>query len=98
MPSYVILGKWTEQGLKKITDVPSRVKTANDMVTKAGGKMMTFYTMGQYDFVSMMEVPKDDDAMAIILCLDSMGNTQTMTMKAWSEAEASKLLTMPHPK
>jgi uncharacterized protein with GYD domain len=59
--------------------------------------MQVFYTMGEYDFVAVVEVPRDDDVMAILLCLGSMGNVRTTTMKAWTEAEAAKLLTAPHP-
>jgi uncharacterized protein with GYD domain len=33
---------------------------------------------------------------AIALCTGSMGNIRTTTMKAWTEAETTKLLTAPH--
>jgi uncharacterized protein with GYD domain len=53
--------------------------------------------MGKYDFVSIIEVPRDEDVMAILLCIGSMGNVRTTTMKAWTEAEAAKITTAPHP-
>ena len=56
------------------------------MIEKAGGKMQLFYTAGKYDFVMTVEIPKDDDLMATLLCTCSMGNTRTVTMKAWTEA------------
>jgi uncharacterized protein with GYD domain len=97
MPVFVVLGNWTEQGIRNVTEAPKRAKTAHDMVNKAGGKMQLFYTMGKFDFVSIVEVPKDDDVMAILLCLGSMGNIRTITLKAWTESDAAKLLTAPHP-
>jgi len=97
MAVFVMLGKWTDQGIRKITEAPNRAKLAHEMVNKAGGKMQLFYTMGKYDFVSIIEVPKDEDAMAILLCLGSMGNIRTTTMKAWIESEGAKLLTANHP-
>jgi uncharacterized protein with GYD domain len=97
LPVFVVLGNWTDQGIQKITAAPNRAKAVHDMVNKAGGKMQVFYTMGKCDFVAIIEVPKDEDAMAILLCLGSMGNVRTATMKAWTEAEAAKLLTAPHP-
>lgn len=97
LPVFVVLGNWTDQGIRKITEAPKRDQAVNEMVTKAGGKMEVFYTMGKYDFVSIIEVPKDEDAMAILLCVGSMGNVRTITMKAWTETEASKLLAAPHP-
>jgi uncharacterized protein with GYD domain len=59
--------------------------------------MQVFYTMGKYDFIAIIEVPKDDDVMAILLCIGSMGNVRTITMKAWTEAEAAKIITASHP-
>jgi uncharacterized protein with GYD domain len=53
--------------------------------------------MGKYDFVSIIEVPRDEDVMAILLCIGSMGNVRTTTMKAWTESEAAKIITAPHP-
>ncbi len=97
MPIFVVLGNWTDQGIKKVTEAPKRAKVTHDMVNKAGGKMQLFYTMGKYDFVAIIEVPKDNDVMAILLCLGSMGNIRTITMKAWAESDAAKLLTAPHP-
>ena len=67
------------------------------MVEKSGGKMQLFYTLGKYDFVMIVEVPSDEAVMAILLCLGSMGNVRTVTMKAWTEAEGAKVLQAPHP-
>ncbi len=96
-PVFVMLGKWTDQGIRKITESPDRAKAAHEMFNKAGGKMQLFYTMGKYDFVAILEAPKDEDVMAILLCLGSMGDIRTMTMKAWTESDAAKLLTAKHP-
>jgi uncharacterized protein with GYD domain len=97
LPVFVVLGNWTDQGMRNITEAPKRAKLANDMVEKARGKMQTFYTLGKYDFVAIIELPKDEDIMAILLCLGSMGNIRTTTMKAWTESEAAKMLSAPHP-
>ena len=97
LPIFVVLGNWTEQGIKNVKDAPNRAKVAKDMVEKAGGKMQTFYTLGKCDFVSIIELPKGDDVMAILLCLGSMGNVRTITMKAWSESQVAKMLATPHP-
>ncbi len=97
MPVFVVLGNWTDQGIRKVSDAPKRIKETRSMVEKAGGKMQLFYTMGRCDFVMIVEVPKDDDVMAILLCVGSMGNIRTTTMKAWTESDGAKLLTAPHP-
>ncbi len=97
LSNFIVLGNWTEQGIKNVAESPERVKAARKMVEKAGGKMQFFTTMGKYDFVLLVEIPKDEDMAAILLCTGSMGNVRTTTMKAWTEAEATKLLTAPHP-
>jgi uncharacterized protein with GYD domain len=97
LPFFVVLGNLTDQGIRKITEAPKRDKAVHNMVNKAGGKMQVFYTLGKYDFIAIIEVPKDEDIMAILLCIGSMGNVRTTTMKAWTEAEAAKIITAPHP-
>ena len=97
MPNFVVFGNWTDQGIKNVKDAPERIKKTHGMIEKAGGKMQLFYTAGKYDFVMTGEIPNDDDLMAILLCLGSMGNIRTTTMKAWTEAEGAKILTTPHP-
>jgi uncharacterized protein with GYD domain len=42
MPVFVLLGNWTDQGIRKITEAPKRAKAAHDMVNKAGGKNAAF--------------------------------------------------------
>jgi uncharacterized protein with GYD domain len=97
LPSFVVLGNWTEQGIKNVQVAPERIKTTRNMVEKAKGKMQLFYTLGKYDFVMIVEVPSDEAIMAILLCLGSMGNVRTTTMKAWTESEGAKILSAPHP-
>jgi uncharacterized protein with GYD domain len=97
LSSFVVFGNWTEQGIKKVSDAPERIKETRRMIEKAGGKMQLFYTAGKYDFVMIVEIPKGDDLMAILLCIGSMGNIRTTTMKAWTEAEGAKILTAPYP-
>jgi len=97
LSSFVVLGNWTEQGIKNVSEAPKRIGDTRGMIEKAGGKMQLFYTAGMYDFVMIVEIPKDEDLMAVLLCVASMGNIRTVTMKSWTEAEGGKLLTAPHP-
>jgi uncharacterized protein with GYD domain len=96
MPVFVVLGKWTDQGIRNITDAPERARKARSMFEKAGGKMETYYTLGEYDFVGIAEAPNDEEARKILLCLGSMGNIRTKTMRAWTEAEMAKSLSEAH--
>src|SRR2546429_10031260 len=60
------------------------------LANKLGAKMQIFYTMGEYDLVSVTEAPNDDVVMQALLELGKLGNIRTKTLKAWSHAEATK--------
>ncbi len=96
MPLFVVLGKWTDQGIRSVQNVPERAKKAKSMFEKAGGKMQIYYTLGKFDFVGIVDVPKDEDVAQILLCIGSMGNIRTITMKAWSDAEFEKMVSGAH--
>lgn len=62
------------------------------MVEKANGKMQLYFTLGQYDFVMIVEVPNDETILELLRSLGSMGNVRTATMKAWTESESATVL------
>jgi uncharacterized protein with GYD domain len=97
LQSFIVLGNWTEQGIKNIQEAPNRIKITHSMVEKSGGKMQLYYTLGEYDFVMVVEVPSDEAIATIMACLGSMGNVRTRTLKAWTETEGAKILTVAHP-
>ena len=90
VPVFVVLGNWTDEGLKNAKDAPSRIKDTHNAVEKAGGKMQLYYTLGEYDFIMVLEMPDEKAIMRILLWLGSKGNVRTKTLKAWTEAEAAK--------
>jgi uncharacterized protein with GYD domain len=87
-----VLGNWTEQGIKNVTEAPNRIKITHSLVEKAGGKMQLFYLLGDWDFAMIVEMPTDEAMAAILASLGSMGNVRTKTMKAWTEEEGAKIL------
>jgi uncharacterized protein with GYD domain len=92
MPHYISLVNWTEQGIKNVKEAPKRVDAVNAMASKVGAKMELFFTMGDYDLVALMEAPTDDVAMQLLLEIGKLGNVRTKTLKAWTQAEATKVL------
>jgi uncharacterized protein with GYD domain len=98
LSSFIVVGNWTDQGVREVQEAPKRIKTTREMIEKAGGKMQLYYTMGEYDFVMVVDAVDDEKMAAIMLCLGSMGNARTKTLKAWTEVEGANMLTMPHPK
>jgi len=61
MPHYVTLVRYTQQGISKIKESPSRLDTAEKAAEAEGGKIREwFFTMGQYDAVLISEFPNDE--------------------------------------
>ncbi len=89
---YIALVKWTEQGIRTIRDVPKRVEGVRKMAQKLGGSMQLYYTMGEYDIVSIVEMPSDEAYNKFALWLGTQGNVRTRSMKAWTSEEAAKML------
>ena len=88
MASFVILGNYTDQGIKDMKNVQSRVEAAKEAIQQGGGRMIFFYlTLGEYDFVSVAELPDAETGMGILLALGAQGNVRTETMRAFTEDE-----------
>jgi uncharacterized protein with GYD domain len=93
MPTYVLLGKYTDQGIRNIKQGPQRVDAARQAIEAAGCKMPGFYlTLGQYDFVSVIEAPDDEVYTRVILSIASGGNISTQTLKAFPEDEYRRVI------
>lgn len=92
MPVFVVLGNWTDEGFKNAKDAPGRIKDTHKAVAEAGGKMQLYYTLGEYDFIMVLDVPDDKAIVKILVWLGSKGNVRTKTLKAWTEDEAAKVL------
>ena len=61
MPHYVSLIRYTQQGIARIKESPTRLDAAKKAAEKAGGKFHAwFLTMGKYDAVLVSEFPNDD--------------------------------------
>ena len=97
MAIYVVLYKFTEQGIKTIKESPSRVAQFTNVVEAMGGKVLgTYYTMGEYDLVGIGEFPNDEIAMTFLLRLSQAGTVRTTTLKAFTvEQFAEFVKTLP---
>jgi len=86
MTTYVMLGTWTDQGIRAIADAPRRVDAARRMLEEMGGRFHAFYmTMGEYDIVVIYEAPDDAISARFALALGKLGNVSTQTLKAFPE-------------
>jgi uncharacterized protein with GYD domain len=66
MPTYIVLYKLTDQGIRNINDAPQRIEEGIKAIEAVGGKAISFYSvMGEYDYVGIGEVPNDETAVAL---------------------------------
>ena len=93
MPSYLVLGNWTEQGIRDVKDSPGRKDAARQAIEAAGGSLVFFYmTMGQYDMAALIEVADDETAARVLLTLGGQGNIRSTTLKAFTEDEFASII------
>ena len=93
MPTYIALLRWTQQGISKVKDSPSRLDVGREAFKKRGMTIKaTYLTMGQYDLVLVIEAPDDATYASAILALGAQGNVQTETLKAFTEDQFRKII------
>ncbi len=93
MPHFVTLVRYTQQGISKVKESPSRLDSARKAAEAEGGKILTWYlTMGQYDAVLISEFPSDEACAKFTLAAGALGNISTETLRAFPEAEYRKIL------
>ena len=93
MPTYVVLVKYTQQGIGEIKESPARVALVREAAKAKGGEVKAFYwTMGQYDGVVIIEMPGDEEMAALMLEIAGKGSVSTETLRAFTEEEFPKVL------
>ena len=93
MANYVTLISWTDQGIKALSKTIDRAEATGQLAAKFGGNLKQYYwTMGEYDFVGVLEAPDDESATAYALALSSLGNVRTTTMRAFDAAEMREIV------
>ncbi len=93
MTTYIMLAKWTDQGIQKVKDSPRRLDMARKALKEMDGDFKHFFlTMGDYDMVAVYEAPDDAVAARFNLQLGMLGNVRTRTMKAFPEAAYREII------
>jgi uncharacterized protein with GYD domain len=93
MPTYVVLGKYTDQGVRNIKRVmPQIAAAAEQWVAAQKGRVIGNYTtLGVYDYVFVCDLPSDEVALEGALTFSSQGNVSTQVLRAWPVADAIKV-------
>jgi len=90
MPTYIGLGKSTDQGARNIKtiDTPERFEAGIKHLEEMGCKLIGYYrVMGEYDRVVIMEAPNDEVAMSTHLKRVSLGDMTGILLRAFTQEE-----------
>ena len=93
MPTYIVLGSFTDQGIRNAKDSVKRADMVKEAAQKAGLSMKEImWTLGSYDMVVTFEAPDDAAMTAFALAVGGAGNVRTQTLRAFSRSEMAAIL------
>jgi uncharacterized protein with GYD domain len=92
MPTYVLLNRYTEQGIRNIKQSPSRIDALKQTFRARGAEIKQVYLlMGHYDTMLVFDAPDDQTCAQLCLTIGAAGNVHTETLRAFTEDEFRKI-------
>jgi uncharacterized protein with GYD domain len=93
MATYLMLGQFTDQGIRNVKDTTKRAEALKDMARKVGATVKEVYwTLGQYDVAAVFDAPDDATITALLLSVGALGNVRTQCLRAFGATEISQIL------
>jgi len=84
VPHYILMLKYTDQGVKDIKNTAQRIQSITKALEAMGGKVNALFAcMGEYDLIGFGEAPNDDVAMSLAMLIGAQGTARTTTIKAF---------------
>ena len=88
MAIYVLLSKLTPEGAQTLHNDPARMGEVNSEIRESGCKVLQqFATLGEYDFVSIVEAPDNKAIAHLSIDLAARGTVSITTLPAISIGE-----------
>jgi uncharacterized protein with GYD domain len=83
MPIYITLWRYTRDGLVDIRNTAGRFEAVKKIIESHGGKLISIYGLiGEYDVMTIMEMPDKSAFTATILKICSSGRIAAESMQA----------------
>src|SRR5436190_16464089 len=93
MPTYILLETFTDQGIRNVKDTTKRVEAVRAMAKKLKVTVKeAYWTMGQYDVVTILDAPDEAAVTALGLGIGALGNVRTQTLRAFTADEIGPIL------
>ena len=85
MPKYVMLTTLTARGVQTLQANPERLQEVNRDVEELGAKVLhQWATLGEFDFVNVVEAPDTATIAKVSVALGARGSTRVHTLPALS--------------
>jgi uncharacterized protein with GYD domain len=92
MATYVVLGNFTDQGIRAAKDSPKRAEAFKKMAETFGITVKElFWTQGPY-VVTVLDAPDEFSTMTLSLSLGALGNVRTESLRAFPAADMTKVV------
>ncbi len=83
MPTYILLTTLTAQGLQTLKSNPERLREVNRDVEELGARVLhQWATLGQYDFVNVVDAPDNATIAKVSVALGARGSAKLQTLSA----------------
>ena len=83
MPTYIMLSTLTPEGVQTVKNNPQRIHEVNKEVEQLGATVKAQWaTLGQWDFVNVIEAPDEQTIARVSLELGSRGTGRYETLTA----------------
>lgn len=83
MPQFILLTNLTPDGVKTIKNNPARIAEVNTEMGQIGLKVLNQWaTLGEYDFITVLEAPDAETMARASVELGSRGTTTNQTLTA----------------
>jgi uncharacterized protein with GYD domain len=83
MPIYVLLSRLSQQGVSTLKSNPDRLKEVNRDVEELGARVLhQWATLGEFDFVNIVEAPDTATIARVSVALGARGSTRVETLPA----------------
>ena len=93
MSTYIILGHFTDQGVRSAKDTVKRSEAFKALAKQHGVTVReTFWTLGAFDVVSIVDSQDDEGMTALGLSMGALGNVRTQTLRAFDAAAMTKII------
>jgi uncharacterized protein with GYD domain len=93
MATYIVLGNFTEQGIRAVKDTTKRANAFKEAAKKFGATVRNLYwTLGPYDVVTVVDAPDDESIAALLFSIGSLGNIRTQSLKAFEADQVERII------